>query len=223
MPRPAAIYLGFHVHEPSHQCVRPSRPRQRGAATRSATGGPRASPSWKELGAFRQKASRAAFLLRSAGPWNHENFSPQVFFKDAWVERKFPRRAVAAAALWHLVLIALPTPDISGPRHNAALDNTVLTWSGPIEDLPMLKRTAITEAHATDEPESRCRQKAPMRFIRARNFHGPGASHASETNSDKSASAAESAEAPTELAEYGGNCAERDAHAATSLKSASAC
>src|SRR5262249_56105965 len=58
---------------------------------------------------------------------------------DAWIERRFPRRAVAAAALWHLVLIVMPSPEISGPRHVSALDNTVLTWSGPIEDLPLLQ------------------------------------------------------------------------------------
>src|ERR1051325_3791659 len=98
-------------------------------------GEPQLEVSW---GAFRQSfaSSVAAALSRSK---ESRKFLTASFFKDAWVERKFPRRAVAAAALWHLVLIALPTPDISGPRHNAALDNTVLTWSGPIEDLPMLK------------------------------------------------------------------------------------
>jgi TonB family protein len=98
-------------------------------------GEPQLEVGW---GAFRQSFSSSVFaaLSRSA---ESRKFLTTSFFKDAWVERKFPRRALAAAALWHLVLIALPTPDISGPRHNAALDNTVLTWSGPIEDLPMLK------------------------------------------------------------------------------------
>ena len=98
-------------------------------------GDPQLEVSW---GTFRQSFSSSVFaaLSRSA---ESRKFLTASFFKDAWVERKFPRRAVAAAALWHLVLIALPTPNISGPRHDSALDNTVLTWSGPIEDLPMLK------------------------------------------------------------------------------------
>jgi TonB family protein len=98
-------------------------------------GEPQLEVGW---GAFRQSfaSSVSAALSRSK---ESRKFLTASFFKDAWVERKFPRRAVAAAALWHLVLIALPTPDISGPRHNSALDNTVLTWSGPVEDLPMLK------------------------------------------------------------------------------------
>jgi len=113
-------------------------------------GEPQLEVSW---GAFRQSfsSSVSAALSRSV---ESRKFLTASFFKDAWVERKFPRRAVAAAALWHLVLIALPTPDISGPRHNAALDNTVLTWSGPIEDLPMLK-THGNQPKPTprDEPE----------------------------------------------------------------------
>ncbi len=98
-------------------------------------GEPQLEVSWGE---FRQSLASS---VSGALSWSKASrkFLTASFFKDAWVERKFPRRAVAAAALWHVVLIALPTPDISGPRHNSALDNTVLTWSGPIEDLPMLK------------------------------------------------------------------------------------
>src|SRR5215467_6134324 len=59
------------------------------------------------------------------------------FFKDSWVERKLPRRAIFAAALWHIAFIMMPLPEISGPRRNHAFDNTQLTWSGAIEDLPL--------------------------------------------------------------------------------------
>jgi TonB family protein len=88
-------------------------------------------------GAFRQgfSSSAAAAFSRSA---ESRKFLTASFFKDAWVEKKFPRRAVAAAALWHLVFLALPSPQFSAPQVNHAFDNTVLTWSGPIEDLPLL-------------------------------------------------------------------------------------
>jgi len=91
--------------------------------------------SW---GAFRQSffSSLSGALQRSV---ESRKFLTASFFKDAWVEKRFPRRAVAAAALWHLVFIVLPKPDISGQQHFSQFDNTVLTWSGPIDDLPLLE------------------------------------------------------------------------------------
>ncbi len=61
------------------------------------------------------------------------------FFKDSWVERRIPRRALVAAALWHLVFLILPFPQLpAAARHFSAFDNAELTWSGPINDLPLL-------------------------------------------------------------------------------------
>ncbi len=60
-------------------------------------------------------------------------------FRDCRVEWGFPRRAIVAAALWHIAFVILPWPDLPGAsRHNPAFDNTQLTWSGSIEDLPFL-------------------------------------------------------------------------------------
>ncbi|HJZ65096.1 MAG TPA: TonB family protein [Candidatus Acidoferrum sp.] len=98
-------------------------------------GEPQLEVSWGE---FRQSFSSSVSAALSR-PVESRKFLTASFFKDAWIERKFPRRAVAAAALWHLVLIVVPSPEISGPRRVSALDNTVLTWSGPIEDLPLLQ------------------------------------------------------------------------------------
>jgi TonB family protein len=63
------------------------------------------------------------------------------FFKDCWIERRVPRRALVAAALWHIAFVVLPPfPGLSmTPRRNPALDNFQLTWSGPIEDLPLIE------------------------------------------------------------------------------------
>src|SRR6266850_1427066 len=96
---------------------------------------PQLEISW---GAFRQSFSSgvSAAFNRSAAS---RKFLSASFFKDAWIEKKFPRRAVAAAALWHLVFLVMPKPDITGQRHFSEFDNTVLTWSGPIEDLPLLE------------------------------------------------------------------------------------
>jgi TonB family protein len=96
---------------------------------------PQFEVSW---GAFRQSfaSSVAAAFTRTA---EARKFLTTSFFKDAWVEKKFPRRAVAAAALWHLLFLVLPSPQFSAPQTNHAFDNTILTWSGPIEDLPLLE------------------------------------------------------------------------------------
>ena len=89
-------------------------------------------------GAFRQSfsSSLSGAFERSV---ESRKFLTASFFKDAWVEKRFPRRAVVAAALWHLVFLVMPKPDISGQKHFSEFDNTVLTWSGPIEDLPLLE------------------------------------------------------------------------------------
>ena len=96
---------------------------------------PQLEVSWGE---FRQSFSSSLWAAFSLSKTSRK-FLTTSFFKDAWVEFKFPRRAVAAAALWHLVLVVMPTPRIPGPRHASEFDNTVLTWSGPIDDLPLLE------------------------------------------------------------------------------------
>jgi len=67
------------------------------------------------------------------------------------------------AALLHVILFQLPwSPFSSVPRHNPAFDNTQLTWSGPVEDLPLLNAprekhhtpTKSESASATPEPEA---------------------------------------------------------------------
>ena len=101
----------------------------------SGAGEPQLEISW---GAFRQSfsSSLSGAFERSA---ESRKFLRASFFKDAWIEKRFPRRAVAAAALWHLVLFVIPKPGLTAQKHFSEFDNTVLTWSGPIEDLPLLQ------------------------------------------------------------------------------------
>jgi TonB family protein len=73
-------------------------------------------------------------------------------FRDCCVERGFPRRALFAAALLHIAFVLFPWPNLPVvPRHNPALDNTELTWSGPTEDLPLLN---VPRAKPTTPPKS---------------------------------------------------------------------
>jgi TonB family protein len=97
--------------------------------------GPKLEVGW---GSFHQGvgSSVRAILSRSSVP---KNFLAASFFKNSWVEGKIPGRALVAAALWHFVFVLMPFPQLSpAARHFSALENAELTWSGPINDLPLL-------------------------------------------------------------------------------------
>jgi TonB family protein len=97
--------------------------------------GPKLEVAW---GGFHQGifSSIAAILTWTRVP---KNFLDGSFFKECWVERKIPRRALVAAALWHVVFVIMPSPHFpAAPTHFAAFDNTELTWSGPIADFPLV-------------------------------------------------------------------------------------
>jgi hypothetical protein len=97
--------------------------------------GPELDVAW---GSFHQGifSSIAAVLTWTRVP---KDFLDGSFFKECWVERKIPRRALVAAALWHVVFVIMPSPRFpSAPTHFSAFDNTELTWSGPITDFPLV-------------------------------------------------------------------------------------
>jgi TonB family protein len=74
-------------------------------------------------------------------------------FKDCRIQRRMPYRALVAAALWHVVFFIVPWPTLPfTPKRVAALDNTELTWSGPIEDLPLLN-VPKQQSHKSASPK----------------------------------------------------------------------
>jgi TonB family protein len=90
-------------------------------------------------GDFHQGTASSLRTLLS-GPFNVRAFLAGDYFRDCWVERRIPKRAVLAAALWHIVFLVSPFSLLpTTVRHNAAFDNAQLTWSGPIEDFPTLQ------------------------------------------------------------------------------------
>jgi TonB family protein len=94
---------------------------------------PRLDVAWGE---FRQSLLSSVVAL--FGPRASKDFHSAGFFRECWIERRISRRAVLAAALWHIVFVIMPSPKLPAPRRNPAFDNAELTWSGPIEDLPLL-------------------------------------------------------------------------------------
>jgi TonB family protein len=109
-------------------------------------------------------ASSLGVLLR--GPFAAKNNLKGAFFRDSWVEGRLPMRAVVAAALWHLAFMVAPFPQFSGPHKNPAFDNTELTWSGPIEDFPLLEIP-----RAKPKPVARAVHEKPLPAQGADAFH----------------------------------------------------
>jgi len=80
-------------------------------------------------------------------------------FRDCRVERRVPQRALIAAALWHVAFFLLPWSLLpAASRRNPAFENTELTWSGPIEDLPLL---SIPKENARSPRKSRLDEPPP--------------------------------------------------------------
>ena len=79
-------------------------------------------------------------------------------FYDCRVRPSLPMRALLAAALWHVLIFVVPWPKLPvSPKHNSAFDNTELTWSGPIDDLPLLNvpkhgPKPASKTNAPDDP-----------------------------------------------------------------------
>jgi len=126
---------------------------------------PKLDVAW---GSFHQGigSSLSAVFSRSNVP---KNFLKAGFFKDCWIESRIPRRALVAAALWHFVFILMPFPQLpAAARHYPAFDNTELTWSGPINDFPLMRRRARRPNRArVASPQSRSLGRAQTLSIPA--------------------------------------------------------
>jgi len=109
---------------------------------------PQLGVAWGDFHQGIGSSVRALFARGAA-----KGFFSSGYFKDCWIERRLPRRALVAAALWHIAFIAMPFPEGTfNPKKNPAFDNFQLTWSGPIQDLPLLeipKQRAKPAAHSS--------------------------------------------------------------------------
>jgi TonB family protein len=125
--------------------------------------GPKLEVGW---GSFHQGigSSVSAVLSRSRAP---KNFRTASFFNASWIDGKIPGRALIAAGLWHLVFLLMPFPQLpAAARHDSAFENAELTWSGPINDLPLL---AIKSPKA--KPSPRGEPEKPLSPEGAEAFH----------------------------------------------------
>jgi TonB family protein len=94
------------------------------------------------------------------GPAGRKNAPEASAFRDSWVEARIPRRAVIAAALWHIAILALPFSLLTGmPHTNPALRNMQMAWSGRIDDLPLLE---IAREKPKAAPKPKLEQPPPQ-------------------------------------------------------------
>jgi len=101
------------------------------------------------------------------GPEAARNFRHASAFRDSWVEGRVPKRAVITAALWHAAFLALPFSLLTGmPHTNPLLQNVQLSWTGPIDDLPLLE---IARAKPKAAPKPKLQEPSPQPAVDA--FH----------------------------------------------------
>src|SRR3984957_6052978 len=87
--------------------------------------GPRLDVGW---GDFHQGVGSSVRALVARG--GAKGFLSGGFFKGCWIESRWPRRA----------FLAMPFPKgMMEPKKVSGLENFQLTWSGPIQDLPLLE------------------------------------------------------------------------------------
>ena len=143
---------------------------------RGALVAPHVSPSFGDpqfeirWNSFHQSLGSSIHALVT-GPTSSKKVLSRNFFRDCSVEGRIPRAAVIAAALWHIVFLVAPWPDLpSTPRRNPAFENFQLTWSDPINDFPPLKLSSAP-APARVIPSPRGDAAKPIALEGAEAFH----------------------------------------------------
>lgn len=140
------------------QAVRPA-PAERPRPARL----PQLGVAW---GSFHQGIGSSLVAIFSRSP-SRKEFLKIAFFKNCWIERRIPRRALVAAALWHVVFLVMPFPKFPArARRYSAFDNVELSWSGQITDLPWLQPKAPKA-----NPSPRGEPKKPLPPEGADAFH----------------------------------------------------
>jgi len=92
----------------------------------------------ERTGTLRQFFSSVMALAH--GPAPPKKFLGEPFFRDCWIERKFPKSSFVAAIILQALLIRFPPPiwNLRQARLVTPSAQMELTWYGPIEDFPIV-------------------------------------------------------------------------------------
>jgi TonB family protein len=89
-----------------------------------------------------QLASSLEVLFREPAP--PKKFVGAPFFRDCWIDQRFPKQAFAAAVSLQILLILFPPPIWSSrPPRRVAPHEMEMTWYGPVRDFPAILPSAL--------------------------------------------------------------------------------
>ena len=82
----------------------------------------------------------SSVLVLFRGPVSPKQFLGGPYFRDCWIEPRFPKFAFAVAVVCQLLIVKFPPPiwKIQPARSEAPFSHTELTWYGPINDFPAI-------------------------------------------------------------------------------------
>ena len=91
-----------------------------------------------KTGTLKEFSSSLIALLR--GPAAPRKFLGDPYFRNCWIDHRFPKYAFAAAIALQALLILFPPPiwNIQPTRTVSAATPTGITWYGPAKDLPAI-------------------------------------------------------------------------------------
>jgi TonB family protein len=116
-------------------------------------------------GTFEEFRTSLAALV--GGPASPKKFLGDPYFRDCWIEQKFPKFAFATAIVLQVLLSVFPPPiwKIQPARPAAAVSHEEITWYGPAKDFPAM----LPAIHAPRPPARKQIVKDPARGADA--FH----------------------------------------------------
>jgi TonB family protein len=92
----------------------------------------------EKTGWLNQFASSVGVLVH--GPAPPKKFLGDPYFRDCWIDQRFPKLAFLAAVALQILLILFPPPiwNIHPSRTISAAPRMELTWYGPVKDFPVI-------------------------------------------------------------------------------------
>ncbi len=91
-----------------------------------------------KTGALEEFSTNLLALVR--GPAPPKEFAGDAYFRNCWIDQKFPAYAFAAAIVLQALLIVFPPPiwNIHSARTVSAAPRTEIAWYGPVKDFPAI-------------------------------------------------------------------------------------
>ena len=132
---------------------------------------PRLSVAWESRG----QSFRTSLRAYIAGPKPVKTRWAGPYFRDSWIEMRFPFRAVATSFVWHVaILFIIPLPFwariLPHPKPQLPLPQVELTWYEPERDLPPLTLPG-TPSKSSEQPSPPGQPEKPLPRRGAEAFH----------------------------------------------------